>query len=164
MSHRHSTFRTVHSGGFNTTYNVQRIIWFMKYRYLIFYRWARKPTPTGLWSLNSPPNYTQTAGDKPWDEGHREPPVTKADRKAEYGHTRRGTTIRHTHPLAISKLLMSFLIFHISTLRSEVVSSPLVVIVDSWEKKTARYGRLQIERNTPATYLHNRSTDIVGAM
>jgi len=39
-----------------------------------------------------------------------------------------------THPLAISRLLMSFLIFHISTLRSEVVSSPLVVISGEYEE------------------------------
>lgn len=48
---------------------------------------------------------------------------------------RRGTRDdgRHTHPLAISRLLISFLIFHISTLRSDVVSSPLVVISRSTE-------------------------------
>lgn len=46
---------------------------------------------------------------------------------------RRRATV--THPRAISKLLMSFLIFHISTLRSEVVSSPLVVIL---VEKTSR--------------------------
>jgi len=60
---------------------------------------------------------------------------------------------RFTHPRAISRLLMSFLIFHISTLRSEVVSSPLVVISDECEE----YNERTTTRETEKT--HTRRTD-----
>lgn len=72
-------------------------------------------------------------------EWHR-PPGLRQQVPGPYGRatpthgTRCTVTQARSHPLAISKLLISFLIFHISTFRSEVVSSPLVVIVCTWGK------------------------------